>query len=175
VTDQCLRNIDPSLFDRCGQPKFCICFVVLICKCNLVYFYFFQVYVLLIFFFSLFVCLLFGFFPCLSEINQITFDFIEGESELAPGFNVEFGGGGLALNFFLVEYAIILCMRLLFCIIFWAVIFIVYSFMSGCLLYISCLCVCVCVCVCRHVLEAQLGCNTSKNQCKVSVVTSESP
>lgn len=40
------------------------------------------------------------FFPCLSEINQIIFDFPESEFELAPGFNVKFGGGGLALNFF---------------------------------------------------------------------------
>jgi NADH-ubiquinone oxidoreductase chain 1 len=39
-------------------------------------------------------------FPSLAEINQITFDFSEGESELISGFNVEFGGGGLALSFF---------------------------------------------------------------------------
>jgi NADH-ubiquinone oxidoreductase chain 1 len=57
-----------------------------------------------------FVC----FFSYLAEINQITFDFAEGESELVSGFNVEFGGGELALNF-LVVYAIILCKRLLFC------------------------------------------------------------
>jgi NADH-ubiquinone oxidoreductase chain 1 len=86
------------VFDRCGLPKFCIIsFVVLICRYNLVYFYFFQVYVfLLIFFRSFFVFL----FSCLAEINQITFDFAEGDSELVSGFNVEFGGGVLALNFF---------------------------------------------------------------------------
>jgi len=153
VTDQCLRNIDPSLFERCGQPKFCICFVVLICKCNLVYFYFFQVYVLLIFFFSLFVCLLFGFFPCLSEINQITFDFIEGESELAPGFNVEFGGGGLALNFFFGRvcyhslYEIVVLYHFLgsdlYCLLFYVRVSFVYF------LFV-CVCVCVCVSACSR-------------------------
>jgi NADH:ubiquinone oxidoreductase subunit H len=91
---------------------------------------------------SSFVC----FVSCLAEINQITFDFAKDESELVSVFKVEFGGGGLALNF-LVEYAIILCMRLLFCIIFFwggAVIFILYSFMLGRLLCFSCLFVSAC-------------------------------
>jgi hypothetical protein len=58
-----VRNMGPSFFDRCDLPKFVLLFVVVvfICRYNLFYFYFFQVYVLLIF--SLFLCLLFVFFP----------------------------------------------------------------------------------------------------------------
>jgi NADH-ubiquinone oxidoreductase chain 1 len=43
--------------------------------------------------------------------------FAEGESELVSGFNIEYVAGGVAL-FFLAEYASILFIRLLFCVIF---------------------------------------------------------
>jgi NADH-ubiquinone oxidoreductase chain 1 len=72
-------------------------FVVLICRCNLTYFYSFQVYLWLIFF-SL-PLLFIWFISCLAEINRTTFDFSEGESELVSAFNVECGGGGFALIF----------------------------------------------------------------------------
>jgi NADH-ubiquinone oxidoreductase chain 1 len=58
-----------------------------------------------------------SFISCLAETNRTPFDFAEGESELVSGFNVEYGGGGFSL-IFLAEYARILFMRLLFCIIF---------------------------------------------------------
>nr|YP_009250739.1 NADH dehydrogenase subunit 1 [Reticulitermes grassei]AMX23079.1 NADH dehydrogenase subunit 1 [Reticulitermes grassei] len=90
-------------------------FVILIYSYNLVYFYLFQFYVWLIFF--SFPLSFVWFISCLAETNRTPFDFAEGESELVSGFNVEYGGGGFAL-IFLAEYASILFMSLLFCVIF---------------------------------------------------------
>lgn len=53
----------------------------------------------------------------LAETNRTPFDFAEGESELVSGFNIEYGAGGFAL-IFLAEYASILFMSILFCILF---------------------------------------------------------
>ncbi|MXE89526.1 NADH-quinone oxidoreductase subunit H [Escherichia coli] len=90
-------------------------FVVLISGYDLLGFYFFQSYVWLIF--ISFPLSFVWFISCLAETNRTPFDFAEGESELVSGFNVEYGGGGFAL-IFLAEYARILFMSLLFCVIF---------------------------------------------------------
>ena len=43
----------------------------------------------------------------IAETNRAPFDFVEGESELVSGYNVEYGGGGFVI-LFLFEYSNIL-------------------------------------------------------------------
>nr|YP_010157239.1 NADH dehydrogenase subunit 1 [Liolaemus millcayac]QRG01374.1 NADH dehydrogenase subunit 1 [Liolaemus millcayac] len=57
------------------------------------------------------------FISTLAETNRAPFDLTEGESELVSGFNVEYAAGPFAL-FFLAEYANIMMMNTLSCIIF---------------------------------------------------------
>nr|AYE89033.1 NADH dehydrogenase subunit 1 [Plestiodon brevirostris]AYE89034.1 NADH dehydrogenase subunit 1 [Plestiodon brevirostris] len=57
------------------------------------------------------------FVSTLAETNRAPFDLTEGESELVSGFNVEYAAGPFAL-FFLAEYANILMMNTLTCILF---------------------------------------------------------
>jgi NADH-ubiquinone oxidoreductase chain 1 len=57
------------------------------------------------------------FVSSLAETNRTPFDFAEGECELVSGLNFEYGVGGCAL-IFLAEYARILFIRFLFCVLF---------------------------------------------------------
>nr|YP_009350168.1 NADH dehydrogenase subunit 1 [Nasutitermes longirostris]AQP26446.1 NADH dehydrogenase subunit 1 [Nasutitermes longirostris]AQP30022.1 NADH dehydrogenase subunit 1 [Nasutitermes longirostris] len=110
-----LRALAQTISYEVSLAFILLSFVILVCSYNLVYFYFFQVYLWLIFI-SLPLSFVW-FISCLAETNRTPFDFAEGESELVSGFNVEYGSGGFAL-IFLAEYASILFMSLLFCIIF---------------------------------------------------------
>nr|YP_009350532.1 NADH dehydrogenase subunit 1 [Tumulitermes recalvus]AQP27282.1 NADH dehydrogenase subunit 1 [Tumulitermes recalvus] len=110
-----LRALAQTISYEVSLAFILLSFVILICSYSLAYFYFFQVYLWLIFF-SLPLSFIW-FISCLAETNRTPFDFAEGESELVSGFNVEYGSGGFAL-IFLAEYASILFMSLLFCIIF---------------------------------------------------------
>merc|ERR1712228_1067580 len=53
----------------------------------------------------------------LAEANRTPFDFAEGESELASGFNIEYGSVMFAL-IFMAEYASIIFIRIIFSIFF---------------------------------------------------------
>lgn len=52
------------------------------------------------------------FIRVLSELNRSPVDFVEGESELVSGFNVEYSRAGFAL-IFMSEYGIIVFFRVL--------------------------------------------------------------
>nr|QXT44036.1 NADH dehydrogenase subunit 1 [Ateuchotermes sp. CAM021] len=110
-----LRALAQTISYEVSLAFILLSFVILVCSYDLSYFYVFQAYLWLIF---LSIPLSFVWFiSCLAETNRTPFDFAEGESELVSGFNVEYGGGGFSL-IFLAEYASIIFMSLLFCIIF---------------------------------------------------------
>nr|YP_010585961.1 NADH dehydrogenase subunit 1 [Plectrocnemia tsukuiensis]UZZ43697.1 NADH dehydrogenase subunit 1 [Plectrocnemia tsukuiensis] len=82
----------------------------------------------LLFNFSLFMMMMSS---LLAEMSRTPFDFIEGESELVSGFNVEFGGYLFAF-IFLSEYLMILFISYLMVVIFFSseiFLFMVYKFL----------------------------------------------
>nr|AVN67644.1 NADH dehydrogenase subunit 1 [Parcoblatta divisa] len=110
-----LRAVAQTISYEVSLALILLSFVFLVGKYNLLYFFVFQEYVWFIF--ITFPLALVWFTSCLAETNRTPFDFAEGESELVSGFNVEYSSGGFAL-IFLAEYASILFMSMLFCILF---------------------------------------------------------
>nr|URX52662.1 NADH dehydrogenase subunit 1 [Kalotermes hilli] len=110
-----LRSVAQTISYEVSLALILLSFVFLVCSYDLINFRFFQVYLWFIFF--TFPLALVWFVSCLAETNRTPFDFAEGESELVSGFNIEYGAGGFAL-IFLAEYASILFMSFLFCVIF---------------------------------------------------------
>nr|WGO58132.1 NADH dehydrogenase subunit 1 [Centrocolumna evidens] len=110
-----LRAVAQTISYEVSLALILLSFVFLVGSYNLVLFYVFQGYIWFIF--ITFPLALVWFTSCLAETNRTPFDFAEGESELVSGFNVEYSSGGFAL-IFLAEYASILFMSMLFCILF---------------------------------------------------------
>nr|AVN68106.1 NADH dehydrogenase subunit 1 [Blattella vaga] len=110
-----LRAVAQTISYEVSLALILLSFVFLVGSYNLFLFNSFQGYIW--FMFITFPLALVWFTSCLAETNRTPFDFAEGESELVSGFNVEYSSGGFAL-IFLAEYASILFMSMLFCILF---------------------------------------------------------
>nr|WAX39284.1 NADH dehydrogenase subunit 1 [Bundoksia longissima] len=110
-----LRAVAQTISYEVSLALILLSFVFLVGSYNLMKFYDFQIYLWLIFF--TFPLSMIWMISCLAETNRTPFDFAEGESELVSGFNIEYSSGGFAL-IFLAEYASIMFMSMLFCIIF---------------------------------------------------------
>lgn len=111
----CIRAVAQTISYEVRMALIIICLMLYIFSYNLLYFIYFQQSIWFIFnSFPLFFCWLSS---CLAETNRSPFDFAEGESELVSGFNVEYGRGGFAY-IFLAEYANIIFISLMTCIIF---------------------------------------------------------
>ena len=110
-----LRAVAQTISYEVSLALVLLSFVFLIGGYNILIFYKYQLFIW--FLFIIFPMALVWFRISLAETNRTPFDFAEGESELVSGFNVEYRRGGFAL-IFLAEYARILFMRILFCVIF---------------------------------------------------------
>nr|YP_009349791.1 NADH dehydrogenase subunit 1 [Hexacentrus japonicus]AQM39836.1 NADH dehydrogenase subunit 1 [Hexacentrus japonicus] len=110
-----MRAVSQTISYEVSLALILLSFVFLVEGYNLMSFLFYQEYVW--FLFLTFPLMLAWFASCLAETNRTPFDFAEGESELVSGFNVEYSSGGFAL-IFLAEYASILFMSMLSCLLF---------------------------------------------------------
>lgn len=109
-----LRSVAQTISYEVSLALILICYIFILGGFNINLFVEKQIYVWFIFL-SLPISYVL-FISILAETNRTPFDFAEGESELVSGFNIEYARGGFAL-IFLGEYARILFIRLLFCLI----------------------------------------------------------
>nr|YP_011001014.1 NADH dehydrogenase subunit 1 [Bellardia viarum]WPN85811.1 NADH dehydrogenase subunit 1 [Bellardia viarum] len=110
-----LRAVAQTISYEVSLSLILLSFIFLIGGYNMLMFYKYQTFIW--FLFIMFPLALVWFSISLAETNRTPFDFAEGESELVSGFNVEYSSGGFAL-IFLAEYASILFMSMLFCLMF---------------------------------------------------------
>nr|QLY90070.1 NADH dehydrogenase subunit 1 [Calliphora vomitoria] len=110
-----LRAVAQTISYEVSLALVLLSFIFLIGGYNMLTFYKYQMFIW--FLFIMFPMALVWFSISLAETNRTPFDFAEGESELVSGFNVEYSSGGFAL-IFLAEYASILFMSMLFCVMF---------------------------------------------------------
>lgn len=110
-----LRAVAQTISYEVSLALVLLSFIFLIGGYNILIFYKYQIFIW--FLFIIFPIALVWFSISLAETNRTPFDFAEGESELVSGFNVEYRRGGFAL-IFLAEYASILFISILFCVIF---------------------------------------------------------
>nr|ALO77617.1 NADH deshydrogenase subunit 1 [Cantharidae sp. GENSP01] len=110
-----LRSVAQTISYEVSLALILLCYLVLISSLCIIDLFVYQSFIWFIFL-SFPLCLTW-FVSSLAETNRTPFDFAEGESELVSGFNVEYSSGGFAL-IFLAEYANILFMSFLFCLMF---------------------------------------------------------
>nr|ARH54337.1 NADH dehydrogenase subunit 1 [Cymbiodyta marginella] len=110
-----LRSVAQTISYEVSLSLILLSFLFLISGVSMISFLKYQSYMWFIFL-CLPLCMIW-FVSSLAETNRTPFDFAEGESELVSGFNVEYSSGGFAL-IFLAEYASILFMSMLCCVLF---------------------------------------------------------
>lgn len=110
-----LRAVAQTISYEVRMALVLLSFVFLIGSYNILDFFYYQSYIWFVV--IIFPVRLVWFCICLAETNRTPFDFAEGESELVSGFNIEYRSGGFAL-IFIAEYARILFISILFCVIF---------------------------------------------------------
>nr|QNE85667.1 NADH dehydrogenase subunit 1 [Muscina levida] len=110
-----LRAVAQTISYEVSMALVLLSFIFLIGGFNMLLFLKYQMFIWFLFLFLPMALVWFSI--SLAETNRTPFDFAEGESELVSGFNVEYSSGGFAL-IFLAEYASILFMSMLFCVMF---------------------------------------------------------
>lgn len=111
----CLRSIAQILSYEVSLIMVILILIILSESYSIIDFFKWQFYVIYIMF--LFPVFLIFFIRILSELNRSPVDFVEGESELVSGFNVEYSRGGFAV-IFIAEYGMIIFFSLLIVYIF---------------------------------------------------------
>lgn len=113
-----LRSVAQSLSYEVRFIFIVVIFIILRERYSLKDFIKWQEYVWFVFY--IFPVFIIFFIRVLAEINRSPIDFIEGESELVSGFNIEYFSGGFAL-IFLGEYGLIIFFSMLIRFIFFKV------------------------------------------------------